>query len=148
MAKYFQEEIECMPVEKIKALQDELLPAQVRYVWENVEYYRNKMKAHGVTPDDIKSTADLHKLPFMSKLTACWLSRLKTVCVFNRRRARRASALSLSTRRATLTFGRTVVRERSWRRAAPMRTFAKFPTATDFSRAVPVSTAARTKSAA
>ncbi len=67
MAKYFQEEIECMPVEKIKALQDELLPAQVRYVWENVEYYRNKMKAHGVTPDDIKSTADLHKLPFMSK---------------------------------------------------------------------------------
>ena len=67
MANYFQEEIECMPVEKIKALQNELLPAQVRYVWENVPYYRKKMEAHGVTPDDIKSTADLYKLPFMSK---------------------------------------------------------------------------------
>ena len=67
MAKYFQEEIECMPVEKIKALQNELLPKQVRYVWENVPYYRKKLEAHGVTPDDIKSLDDLHKLPFMSK---------------------------------------------------------------------------------
>ena len=67
MGNYFQEEIECMPFEKIKALQDELLPKQVRYVWDNVPYYRQKMEAHGVTPDDIKSTADLYKLPFMSK---------------------------------------------------------------------------------
>lgn len=67
MGNYFQPEIECMPVERIKALQNELLPAQVRYVWDNVPYYRKKMEAHGVTPDDIKSTADLYKLPFMSK---------------------------------------------------------------------------------
>lgn len=67
MSHYFQEEIECAPIEKIKALQDELLPAQVRYVWDNVPYYRRKMQEHGVTPDDIKSAADLHKLPFMSK---------------------------------------------------------------------------------
>ena len=67
MGNYFQPEIECAPLEKIKALQDELLPAQVRRVWENVPYYRKKMEAHGVTPDDIKSTADLYKLPFLSK---------------------------------------------------------------------------------
>ena len=67
MGNYFQEEIECAPIEKIKALQDELLPKQVRYVWDNVPYYRKKMEAHGVTPEDIKSTADLYKLPFMSK---------------------------------------------------------------------------------
>lgn len=67
MGNYFQEEIECAPIEKIKALQNELLPAQVRRVWENVPYYRKKMEAHGVTPDDIKSTADLYKLPFLSK---------------------------------------------------------------------------------
>ena len=67
MANYFQEEIECMPIEKIKALQDELLPKQVRYVWDNVPYYRQKMQEKGVTPDDIKSAADLYKLPFLSK---------------------------------------------------------------------------------
>ncbi|MCR5833648.1 MAG: phenylacetate--CoA ligase [Selenomonadaceae bacterium] len=67
MGNYFQEEIECAPVEKIKALQDELLPKQVRYVWENVPYYRKKMEDKGVTPDDIKSADDLYKLPFLSK---------------------------------------------------------------------------------
>lgn len=67
MGRYFQEEIECAPVEKIKALQNELLPKQVRYVWDNVPYYRKKMEEHGVTPDDVKSIDDLYKLPFMSK---------------------------------------------------------------------------------
>ncbi|MBR2519755.1 MAG: phenylacetate--CoA ligase [Selenomonadaceae bacterium] len=67
MANYFQPEIECAPLEKIRALQNELLPAQVRRVWENVPYYRKKLEEHGVTPDDIKSIDDLHKLPFLSK---------------------------------------------------------------------------------
>ena len=67
MGNYFQEEIECAPIEKIKALQDELLPKQVRYVWDNVPYYRKKMEAHGVTPDDITCAADVCKLPFLSK---------------------------------------------------------------------------------
>ena len=67
MSHYFQPEIECAPIERIKALQDELLPKQVRRVWDNVPYYRKKMQDHGVTPDDIKSTADLYKLPFLSK---------------------------------------------------------------------------------
>ena len=67
MSHYFQAEIECAPIEKIHALQDELLPAQVRYVWDNVPYYRRKMEEHGVTPDDIKSAADVCKLPFLSK---------------------------------------------------------------------------------
>jgi phenylacetate-CoA ligase len=36
-------------------------------VWDSVPYYRKKMEEKGLTPDDIKSTADLHKLPFLSK---------------------------------------------------------------------------------
>lgn len=67
MEKYYQPEVECAPVEKIKALQDERLVKQVKHVYENVAYYRNMMDRKGVKPEDIKSTADLHKLPFICK---------------------------------------------------------------------------------
>ena len=67
MERYFQEEIECAPIEKLREIQNEKLPKQVRHVWENVPYYRKKMEEKGVTPDDIKSVDDLHKLPFLSK---------------------------------------------------------------------------------
>ena len=67
MGNYFQPEIECMPHEKIRELQNEKLLKQVRHVWENVPYYRAKMQEKGVTPDDIKSQDDLYKLPFLTK---------------------------------------------------------------------------------
>ena len=68
MAKrYYQPEIETMPVEELKALQSERLVKQVQHVWDNVPYYRKKMEEKGVTPDDIKGIEDLHKLPFLTK---------------------------------------------------------------------------------
>ena len=67
MERYYQPEIETAPREKIKALQDERLVAQVKHVWDNVPYYRKKMEEKGVSPADIKGTEDLHKLPFLSK---------------------------------------------------------------------------------
>ncbi len=67
MERYYQEEIECAPREKIKAIQDEKIVSQVRHVWNNVPYYRKKMEEKGVSPDDIKSSDDLYKLPFLSK---------------------------------------------------------------------------------
>ena len=67
MEKYFQKEIECASPEEIKKIQDEKLVSQVRHVWDNVEYYRKKMENKGLTPEDIKSREDLHKLPFLSK---------------------------------------------------------------------------------
>ncbi|MBR0463816.1 MAG: phenylacetate--CoA ligase [Clostridia bacterium] len=67
MERYYQPEIETASREQIKAWQDERLVAQVRHVWENVPYYRKKMEEKGLTPDDIKSTDDLKKLPFLSK---------------------------------------------------------------------------------
>jgi len=48
-------------------LQGERLAAQVRHVWDNVPYYRDKMRRAGVAPDDIGSVGDLHKLPFVTK---------------------------------------------------------------------------------
>ena len=67
MERYYQPEIECASQEQIKAWQDERLVKQVKHVWDNVPYYRKKMEAKGVTPDDIKSRDDLHKLPFLTK---------------------------------------------------------------------------------
>lgn len=51
----------------MRALQNERLVKQVKHVWDNVPYYRKKMEEKGVTPDDIKSVDDLHKLPFITK---------------------------------------------------------------------------------
>ena len=67
MTDYFQKEIECASHEQIKQWQDERLVEQVKHVWNNVPYYRAKMEEKGVTPDDIKSSADLYKLPFLTK---------------------------------------------------------------------------------
>lgn len=67
MEKYYQQAIECASREEIKAIQDEKLVKQIQHVWDNVPYYRQKMEEKGLTPADIRSTEDLHKLPFLSK---------------------------------------------------------------------------------
>ena len=67
MERYFQEEIECMKRDKLKELQNERFLKQVQNVWNNVPYYKKKMKDAGLTPSDIKSLDDLHKLPFITK---------------------------------------------------------------------------------
>ncbi len=67
MERYYQPEIECASREQILAWQNERLVKQVRNVWDNVPYYRKKMEEKGLTPDDIKGVADLHKLPFVTK---------------------------------------------------------------------------------
>ena len=67
MSNYYQADIETMPAEELKKIQSERLVKQVKHVYENVPYYKNLMDEKGVTPDDIKSTDDLHKLPFLTK---------------------------------------------------------------------------------
>ncbi len=65
--QYFQQDKETMPVEEIKKIQDEKLVKQVKYVYDNVKYYRDLMDEKGVKPEDIHGTEDLHKLPFLKK---------------------------------------------------------------------------------
>ena len=67
MEKYYQQDIETASEEKLRDIQSQKLVEQVKHVWDNVPYYRKKMEEKGVTPDDIKSIDDLHKLPFLSK---------------------------------------------------------------------------------
>ena len=65
--RYYQKEIETMPVEDIKKLQSEKLVKQVKHVYENVPYYRDLMDKKGVKPEDIHGIEDLHLLPFLQK---------------------------------------------------------------------------------
>ncbi|MBO5221388.1 MAG: phenylacetate--CoA ligase [Clostridia bacterium] len=67
MERYYQKEIETLPVEEIKKLQSEKLVKQVKHVYENVPYYRDLMDKKGVKPEDIHGIEDLHKLPFLTK---------------------------------------------------------------------------------
>ena len=60
--RYYQKEIETMPVEEIKKLQSEKLVKQVQHVWDNCPPYRKLMEEKGVTPADIKGIDDLHRL--------------------------------------------------------------------------------------
>ena len=50
MARYYQEEFETMPLEKIRALQSEKLVKQVKHVYEHVPYYRDLMDKKCVRP--------------------------------------------------------------------------------------------------
>lgn len=58
---------ETMPRPELEKLQLERLKALVARVYEKVPFYRQAFQQKGITPDSIKSLADLPKLPFTSK---------------------------------------------------------------------------------
>lgn len=67
MPQYWDKEIETAPRYQMEALQSYRLSATVKRVYENVPHYRAKMDEAGIKPEDIKSLADLSKLPFTYK---------------------------------------------------------------------------------
>ncbi|MCQ2208652.1 MAG: AMP-binding protein, partial [Paludibacteraceae bacterium] len=64
---YFNEKIETMERLQLRKLQSERLVKLVKYTYDNVKFYRERMDAAGVKPEDIKSIDDISKLPFMQK---------------------------------------------------------------------------------
>ena len=58
---------ECMSQDEMRALQGKRLQKLVTYVYHNVPFYRNKMQAMDISPDDIRSIDDITKLPFTTK---------------------------------------------------------------------------------
>jgi phenylacetate-CoA ligase len=63
----FEPEYETMPREKLEKLQEERLRKIVRYCYERIPFYKQKVKETGITPDDIKTLEDLRKIPFTVK---------------------------------------------------------------------------------
>ena len=58
---------ECMSREELRELQGKRLQKLVQYVYHNVPFYRNKMQAMNVSPEDIVTIDDIVKLPFTTK---------------------------------------------------------------------------------
>src|SRR5579864_1284341 len=52
---------------EIEAYQNEKLRRLIRHAYENVPYYRERWKALKISPDEIRSRADLQKLPVLTK---------------------------------------------------------------------------------
>ncbi len=63
----WNERIECMSREEMRALQSEKLIDLVNRVYNNVDFYRRKMDEIGIKPSDIQSIDDIIKLPFTYK---------------------------------------------------------------------------------
>ncbi len=59
--------VETISRDELAKIQSERLVKTVNHVYNNVEFYRNKMKAIGLLPGDIKGIQDLTKLPFTTK---------------------------------------------------------------------------------
>ena len=64
---FWEEEVETLPRAGLESIQLLRLQRLVARVYEKVEPYRLKMEAAGVKPEDIRTLADLQKLPFTYK---------------------------------------------------------------------------------
>ncbi|AEB12014.1 phenylacetate--CoA ligase PaaK [Marinithermus hydrothermalis] len=63
----FNPELETLPQNQLRKLQNERLQRIVRYVYERVPFYREALDRAGVRPEEIKGVEDLPKLPFTRK---------------------------------------------------------------------------------
>ncbi len=60
-------QLESLPRNKLRELQDEKLRTMIRYVYERVPFYQQRFRERGIQPDDIRSVEDLSRLPFTRK---------------------------------------------------------------------------------
>ena len=65
--KYWDKAVECMEREKLQELQLDRLKWAVQNAYDHVGPYRRQMDEAGVLPGDVKTLADLAKLPFTTK---------------------------------------------------------------------------------
>ncbi len=63
----YNQSIETMPLEELRALQNARLSSLVQRVYKDVPFYKQWFDNAGVSPDDIKTVDDLRKLPFTKK---------------------------------------------------------------------------------
>lgn len=65
--EYWNQEIETMPAERLRALEEERLRRQLDYTWQASPFYRHKWEQAGVDPRRVRHVEDLVLLPFTEK---------------------------------------------------------------------------------
>ncbi|MEL6253563.1 MAG: AMP-binding protein [Bacteroidota bacterium] len=63
----YNKEIETLPLEKLRRLQNERLQELLNRQYNHVPFYKKIFDERGIKPSDIKGVEDLHKLPFTKK---------------------------------------------------------------------------------
>lgn len=63
----FNPDLETLPRDKLRKLQNERLQRLVAYLYERVPFYRERLSEAGLRPGDVRSVDDLPKLPFTRK---------------------------------------------------------------------------------
>ncbi len=60
-------EMECKALDELRQLQLKRLQETINYVYENNNYYKTRFDEKGIKPSDIKTLADIQKLPLLEK---------------------------------------------------------------------------------
>lgn len=56
-----------LPAQGVRALQERKLRKLIQHAYNHVPYYRDRMRAAGIGPEDIRTLDDLAKLPYLTK---------------------------------------------------------------------------------
>ncbi|MHA1822016.1 MAG: phenylacetate--CoA ligase family protein [Promethearchaeota archaeon] len=67
MVNYWNKEIETMDRKDLEELEFKNAKSMVKRVYDNIEFFRNRYKEAGLSPDDFKELDDLTKFPFAQK---------------------------------------------------------------------------------
>src|SRR4030042_2005078 len=67
LGEFYEPEIETLPREKLEKLQLERLTWQVKRCYDGSEFYRKRLDKIRMKPGDIKSLADIEKIPPVTK---------------------------------------------------------------------------------
>ena len=65
--KFWNERVETLSNDEFTEVQNNALLKELRYVWQNSQFYQEKFGFEGIELGDIKGIADLQKLPFTKK---------------------------------------------------------------------------------
>jgi phenylacetate-CoA ligase len=63
----YNQQIETMPLEALRALQNERLQTMLQRIYQHVPFYKEAFDVRGIVPEDIKGVEELHRLPFTRK---------------------------------------------------------------------------------